>query len=226
MDPHVERARQIADALDSPDREQTLHEQFHAEWKAWEAEDPTRTMAAFDREIGRGNDYTGRIVRFCTGSAAARTPFSDEQSGRAMRGARTVLRDPEQRKAVIESLTPEEKTDLAAEVMDDDETAEAVLDEHIERLREKRQGSRTPQSHKDHRKHTEAEAVMGNALAKITTGIGRIQDLADGGFGPLTDEDNLQLLRACEAYQSRFVELADTFRDLVQIATIKPSDFE
>jgi hypothetical protein len=91
MNAHVERARQIADALESQDVEQTLHEQFVAEWKAWEAEDQTRTMAAFDREIGRGNDYTGRIVRFVTGAARTRsTPFDD---GQTMRRARQALRE-------------------------------------------------------------------------------------------------------------------------------------
>jgi len=52
MNEHVLRARQIADAIDSPNPERTLHEQFYDEWRAGEAEDPTRTMAAFDRAIG------------------------------------------------------------------------------------------------------------------------------------------------------------------------------
>ena len=50
MNEHVARARQIADALDSLNPERTLHEQFYDEWKAWEEEDPTRTMAAFGRK--------------------------------------------------------------------------------------------------------------------------------------------------------------------------------
>lgn len=114
-DPHVVRARQIADVLDSADQEQTLHEQFVAEWKAWEAEDPTRTMAAFDRAIGRGNDYTGRLVRFVTGSAQRGTPFSD---GQAERATRKVLRegDAKQIRGILEDLPEDAVGRVASEV--------------------------------------------------------------------------------------------------------------
>lgn len=118
---HVERARQIADALDSPDQERTLHEQFYAEWEAWEAEDATRTMAAFDREIGRGNDYTGRIVRFVTGRArGAESPFGGEsrQQARDRSTAKSVISNPEQRKQVIASLPPRQLEEVIATAQD------------------------------------------------------------------------------------------------------------
>jgi hypothetical protein len=108
-DPHVERARQIADAIDSPDRENTLYEQFYAEWKAWEAEDLTRGMKTFDRAIGRGNDYTGRIVRFVTGGARERQgPFggAEANASRERSKAKRVLREsePEQIQALVDDL--------------------------------------------------------------------------------------------------------------------------
>lgn len=117
MNVHIERAGQIADAIDSPDPEKTLHEQFYAEWKAWEAEDPTRTMAEFDRAIGRGSNYTGKIVRFVTGAADRRgTPFDD---GRDLRGTRKVLReaDDDQVEEIIGSL-PDEAVERVARAVE------------------------------------------------------------------------------------------------------------
>jgi hypothetical protein len=103
-DPHVERARQIADAIDSPDRENTLYEQFYVEWKAWEAEDPTRTMEAFDRAIGRAGNYTGKIVRGVTGTA--RAPEWNSGSNRRTDVATRVLREskPDQIQALVDDL--------------------------------------------------------------------------------------------------------------------------
>jgi hypothetical protein len=139
-DVHVERARQIADALESPDREGTLHEQFYLEWKAWEAEDPTRTMADFDRAIGkdgRGN-YTGRIVQTVTGATS--TPWGNApQSTRDGRTARKALREPKQRQQVIDSLTPKEKTAIARDVLKDPEvTADPKVRKAMESAEDKR----------------------------------------------------------------------------------------
>jgi hypothetical protein len=117
MNVHVERARQIADALESQDVEQTLHEQFVAEWKAWEAEDPTRTMAAFDRAIGRGNDYTGRLVRFVTGSATSRTsPFYGNEEGRRKDRATAARVIREQPEVIAEFL--DEEPEVHARILD------------------------------------------------------------------------------------------------------------
>lgn len=111
---HVERARQIADALDSQNMEQTLHEQFYAEWKAWEAEDPTRTMAAFDRAIGRSGKYTSRIVQFVTGGSS--TPWGNKpQSGRDEVATRRTLRD-----------RPQEVAPEIAKAMENPDVREAV----------------------------------------------------------------------------------------------------
>lgn len=95
MNAHVERGRQIADAIDSPDPEQTLYEQFNAEWKAWEAEDPTRTMRDFDREIGRSTDYTGKIVRGVTGPT--RAPDWNSGSNKRDDVTRTTLAKADER---------------------------------------------------------------------------------------------------------------------------------
>jgi hypothetical protein len=106
-DPHVERARQIANAIDSPNREGTLYQQFYDEWKAWEAEDPTRTMAAFDRAIGKSgkSSYTAAIVRFVTGGRAS-APFADSRERAARTEARKVLREsePQQIQALVDDL--------------------------------------------------------------------------------------------------------------------------
>ena len=125
---HVERGRQIADALDSSDRDQTLAEQYVAEWKAWEAEDPTRTMRAYDRAIGRANDYTGKIVRAVT-TGARRAPFGGEkaQQSRDRHKAKRTLADPKQRKAVISSQTVEEKAAVFEEYASDPEVVGAAV---------------------------------------------------------------------------------------------------
>lgn len=140
-DVHVERARQIADALDSPDREGTLHQQFYLEWKAWEAEDPTRTMADFDRAIGRVNakgkptEYTSQLVRLVT------TPsVRSDRSGSTDRGAaKRILREPQQRRRVIDSLTPKEKTAIARDILKDPEvTADPKVRKTMESAEDKR----------------------------------------------------------------------------------------
>jgi hypothetical protein len=112
MNTHVERARQIADALESQDVERTLHEQFVAEWKAWEKEDPTRTMAAFDREIGRGLHYTARIVRGVTGEA--RAPDWGSGTNKRTEVAAKVLR--EQPEALAKELV--ENPEVHARLLD------------------------------------------------------------------------------------------------------------
>jgi len=109
---HVERARQIADALESQDVEQTLHEQFVAEWKAWEAEDPTRTMAAFSRAIGRNDSYTNKIVRGVTGEA--RAPDWGSGSNKRTEVATKVLR--EQPEAIAKELV--ENPEVHARLLD------------------------------------------------------------------------------------------------------------
>lgn len=132
-DVHVERAKQIADALDSRDVEQTLHEQFYAEFKAWEAEDQTRTQAGFDRAIGRKDNYTRRIVQFVTGATS--TPWGNApQVKRDERAARKTLRDqpqsvasdiakamedPDVREAVAKHMPPSAARDLSERVSKD-----------------------------------------------------------------------------------------------------------
>jgi hypothetical protein len=139
---HVERARQIADALESQDMEQTLHEQFVAEWKAWEAEDATRTMAAFDREIGRGKDYTGRIVRFVTGAAPRGTPFSDGQDERAARKvlreqpetlAKELVENPEIHARLLDAVEEEREKTETPPAARPDRTASAQVERKFER---------------------------------------------------------------------------------------------
>lgn len=141
MNAHVERARQIAEAIDAPDRETTLYQQFYAEWKAWEAEDPTHSMRAFDREIGRGHDYTARIARFVNGAPERQSPFNGErqQADRERHNTRKVLREPVERRKVIASLSDDEVEALAREprvraAAEDAEVAEAR--ERAERNRE------------------------------------------------------------------------------------------
>lgn len=126
---HVVRAKQIADALDSQDMERTLHEQFYAEWKAWEAEDPTRTMAAFDRAVGRHRGYTGNIVQVVTaGTSVLRSTETARRSN-----ARKILRDepqavapeiakamenPEVREQVAKHMTSKAADDLSDKAHD------------------------------------------------------------------------------------------------------------
>lgn len=117
---HVERARQIADALDSPDREKTLYEQFHSEFKAWEAEqldeDRQPSTREFDRLIGRTDGYTRKIVRGVT--SGARAPQWGSGTNVRTEVAEKVLRDPEQRKQVIASLSAEQIEEVIAEAQD------------------------------------------------------------------------------------------------------------
>jgi hypothetical protein len=161
MNTHVERARQIADALESRDVEQTLHAQFVAEWKAWEAEDPTRTMAAFDSAIGRGSNYTGRIVRFVTGAASTPRTSAFADGGEDARKARKVLR--------------EQPEALAKELVENPEIHARLLDA-VEAEREKIETPPTP--HPDRSAGQKMERGWERVYYAAKDQLARMQDVA------------------------------------------------
>jgi hypothetical protein len=162
MNTHVERARQIADAIDSPDREQTLYQQFAGEWKAWEAEDPTRTMAALDREIGRGNDYTGAIVRFVTGRAGQRTsPFTQPRAEEDVTRAKKVLR---------------ERPEVVAEILDEEPEVHARLLDAVEERRERAETPPAPRP--DRTASAQVERKFERGYFTIKDAIALMQDAA------------------------------------------------
>lgn len=127
QDSHVQRAKQIADAIDSPDREATLYEQFYAEWKAWKGENQARTMRAFDEAIGRGDGYTGKIVRWIQASPPGESSTPFDRAANPHRGdgaaAARALADPKQRtnaaKHIADAMRDPEVRDAIAEHMAD-----------------------------------------------------------------------------------------------------------
>lgn len=199
---HVERARQIADALDAPDQERTLHEQFFAEWKAWEAEDPTRTMAAFDREIGRGRNYTNRVVRIVTGDTRAWGSGSnrrDEVAAKALRNA------------------PELIAELADELHDDPKFQAAVA------------SASSKISAREDRRRDEREQVQRGISADELAFERFKSESRAGNFGNadrLTDQFEIDDERAawCRKYAERLRGLADWYDALADATPISDDE--
>jgi hypothetical protein len=163
MNTHVERARQIADALESPDVEKTLYEQFAAEFNAWEAEQREggreSSSREFDRLIGRGDGYTRRIVRGVT--SGARAPDWGSGSNRRTEVATKMLR---------------EQPEVVAEILDENPEVHARVLDAIEERREKAETSPAPRP--DRAASAQVERKFERGYFTIKDAIALMQDTA------------------------------------------------
>lgn len=133
MSDHLQRAREYIAIAESADAKRDAYERAADEIIAWVREEPTRTYRDADKSLGRGNDYTGSLVRWRTsggpGLPFARRPADDSRE--AERLTERTLRDagPEVVSRIIDDLPPERRSVIAQRLLADPNTRSAMVDE-------------------------------------------------------------------------------------------------
>jgi hypothetical protein len=102
-----------------------------------------RVVGADDRRARQaGSTYVGKLIKWYEGGARG-LPFervAGETERKTITEAKKALRDPVQRKALVESLTPEERHELVDDTLnvamkplrEEQKTRKAVREEHME----------------------------------------------------------------------------------------------
>lgn len=82
-------------------------------------DDPALSQREIGAQVGKSRDWVGRLVRWHTNGDRDHAPFAapGQQESRDRSSTRKVLRDPGQRREVIESLEPEERAEVARDAL-------------------------------------------------------------------------------------------------------------
>jgi len=133
VEARLDRAKQYLAIADSPDAKREGYIKAAEEVAAALEEGATQVFVATN--LGRSQSFVSKLVRWRASGFEGATPYlADENAtGRAAAShTRSTLRDPERRREVIESLSPEERAAVAREAVRDEDTAEALTEELIE----------------------------------------------------------------------------------------------
>jgi hypothetical protein len=208
MNQHLEKAKEYLAIAESGDSKREAYRRAAGEIAAAIGEGASKSAVATANGKSRG--FVRALVDWHESGYKAETPWlaDDQATTRAARShARSVIRDPEQRRELVEALEDEERDELRQAIWDKD-LKEASKDPNLEK------------AHKRHRRQSMEDmshVVIRRAFDNIAA---RIHYYADFPLNEM-DKQHLQWLQQMVESLLRGVEMDDDLKEILDEAAKK-----